>query len=408
VIRLAASDTLVRVNADAPSGTARLRPTAAAVALVRWAAERDWTGPDPYEGLNATRMPFAMRRNPWGRRLVIQTVKRSPVDLRRLLGIRPGRNAVALGSFVASYARNGFLPEEAARTRLRRTLTLLREERSPGFEEACWGYHFDVQTRVFFYPRGAPNTIATAFAALGLLDAYERTGTEEALALALGAGDFFLRHVPQTGAGRGAYFGYLAGDRTPIHNANMLASAVLARLWRHSGRADLLHAARAGVEYTVGLQRPDGSWPYGERRGLSWVDNFHTGYVLDCLMECLDAGIDRGTGDALSRGLLFYRDALFLADGTPKYTSTSTYPIDVQCAAQGIQTFARAAARGLDFGDNAWAVYRYAIARLLRDDGAFVFQRRRLWTNRTPHVRWGAAPMLLALTHLIASSEASA
>ena len=55
-------------------------------------------------------------------------------------------------------------------------------------------------------------------------------GVDDALELAIGAGDFFLRHVPQTDAEPGAYFGYLPGDDTPIHNANMLVAALLARL----------------------------------------------------------------------------------------------------------------------------------------------------------------------------------
>jgi hypothetical protein len=45
--------------------------------------------------------------------------------------------------------------------------------------------------------------------------------------------------------------------------------------------------------------------------------------------------------------------------------------------------------------------------RLRRRDGAFIFQRRRLWQNRTAHIRWSAAPMLLALTHLFEAADRS-
>ena len=145
----------------------------------------------------------------------------------------------------------------------------LAELRATTFREPCWGYHFDVQTRVFFYPRTSPNTIATAFAGLGLLDAYELAGVDSALEPAIGAGEFFIRRIPQTEAEPGAYFGYLPDDRTPIHNANMLVAALLARLARVAGRADFADAARAAVEYTVSRQRSDGEWPYGEQPGLA-------------------------------------------------------------------------------------------------------------------------------------------
>ena len=39
-------------------------------------------------------------------------------------------------------------------------------------------------------------------------------------------------------------------------------------------------------------------------------------------------------------------------------------------------------------------------------DGIPLFQRTRLWTNPAPHVRWVVAPMLLALTHLLAAQGA--
>jgi len=360
--------------------------------LERWGTARGWVGTDPYEGLNATRFAAPFRGTVTGRKILIQAVKRSPFDLRPMLGIPQGRSSAAFAALVSAYA---FQEEDE---KLRDALDVLESLRCPGFTEPCWGYDFDVQTRVFFYPRGAPNTIATAFAGAALVDAYERTGDGTLLEQALGAGEFFLRRVPQTPTPSGAYFGYLVGDRTPIHNANMLACALLARAGAHAGRDDFLEAAAAGVAYTLAHQAPDGSWPYGDEPHLGWVDGFHTGYVLDALRECVAAGVPTARREALDRGLAFYRRALFLADGTPKYTTGSTYPIDIQCVAQGIQTFALA--------DDPWAltVYRFAMRRMHRPDGAFAFQRRRFWRNDTPHVRWGQAPMLRALVHLLGAT----
>jgi hypothetical protein len=370
-------------------------------ALDDWGYERDWIGPDPYEGLNATRFVAPFRRSPMGRRLLTQLVKRSAVNLRPLLGVSPTANPAAIAHVIQAYALDGFLEPGVAVARLEEQVGRLERLRSPGFEELAWGYPFDVQTRALFYPRGSPNTIATAFAGLGLLDAHERAGLEQALPMAGSAGDFFLRHVPQTPASAGAYFGYLPGDRSPIHNANMLVCAFLARLSRHVDSQAMRDAVAAGVEYTVELQRPDGSWPYGETPGLGWIDNFHTGYVLDCLMVCGDAGLGEGIDEAVERGLAYYERELFLPDGTPKYMHDAVYPVDIQCAAQAIQTFSLASARGRPHMDAARRSYDYAVGRLRKPDGAFVFQRRRFWTNRISLVRWGAAPMLAALATLI-------
>lgn len=378
----------------------------AAQALEQWGDTRGWRGGDPYDGLNARRLREALGGRPLPMRLLTQAVKRSPLDLRPMLRIPSGLSAATLALTITVYSRNGFLDGDQARAKLRRCVAELKAMRCTTFDEPCWGYHFDVQTRVFFYPRTVPNTIATAFAGLGLLDAYALAGEHPALELALGVGEFFSAHVPQTETRQGAYFGYLPGDRTPIHNANMLVCALLARLSRQLGRDDFGRLAAAGIDYTVSRQGADGSWSYGDEPHLGWVDGFHTGYVLDCLLTCIEAGLGgRSAEEAWRRGVRFYVDALIEEDGTPRYTPGSRYPIDGQCVAQAIQTLSRASALEPELAELRWRVLDYALEHFIRDDGAFFFQRERLWVNRTPHPRWVQAPMLAALTQLIASAS---
>lgn len=372
--------------------------------LDAWGSACGWRGTDPYEGLNCQRRVLApLKRSPLGRRLLIQAVKRSPLDLRRPLAIPRAASAAAVAWTVSAYARNGFLTNDDARGRLRDCLALLRSLRLHGYEEPCWGYHFDVQSRVFFYSRTTPNTIATAFAGLALLDAHAATGNPNLLAEAAATGEFFLHHVPQTDDAPGAFFGYLPGDRAPIHNSNLLAASLLARVaGAGAGDARFVEAAAAAVRYTTARQQADGSWPYGESPGLGWVDNFHTGYVLDALRACADAGVAAEEAEgAWRRGLDYYRERLFLADGTPKYYADKVLPIDAQCVAQGIQTLAIAAPHVPAAAAQARAVFDFALRRMVRRDGLPIFQRRRFWANRAVHVRWVAAPMLLALSHLL-------
>jgi len=390
------------------NSTLRLtRARSVAGQLDDWASARAWEGTDPYEGLNATRFTGRLLDSTLGRRILTQAVKRSPLDLRPLLGIASQPNAASVSWIVSAYARGGFSSPEASADKLERTVALLCSMASPGYDEPCWGYHFDYQSRVLYMPRHSPNTIASAYAGIALLDAYERTADERLLELAEGTGRFFLRHIPQTQAGDGAYFGYAPGDRSPIHNSNMHVVGFLARLSAFVDDGERFAApARSGLEYALAHQRPDGSWPYGERENLNWTDGFHTGYVLDSLRQVADAGVEAQAAEgAWRRGLDFYRENLFLADGTPRYSAGSTYPIDCQSAAQAIQTFSIAAAHDPSFAADAWKVFDYVMAHLRRRDGLFYFQRRRLWRNRATHLRWVVAPMLLALAHLIAIDE---
>jgi hypothetical protein len=364
--------------------------------LEHWGWARRWQGSDPYDGLNAARLVAPLQSSVLGRRILTQLVKRSPIDLRRPLGIRPGTSAAAVALVTSAYAIQRALPEDETSAKLDRMLEVLLQLRLPAYEEPCWGYHFDVQTRVFFYPRTAPNTIATAFAGLALVDAYERTQNRDLLEVAVDVAQFFVRHVPQTDADGGAFFGYLVGDRTPIHNANLLAATLLARVAAATDAPDLRERAQRGVDYTVMCQRPDGSWPYGELPHLTWIDNFHTAYVLMCLDACRRSGLERCEA-ALAAGLRYYASALFEPDGAPKYLPTSLYPIDGQCAAEAIRTFALASALDPSYAELADRSFEYSQRALRRADGAYVFQRERLWTNAQPHVRWVEAPFLVAL-----------
>ena len=96
-----------------------------------------------------------------------------------------------------------------------------------------------------------------------------------------------------------------------------------------------------------------------------------------------------------------------MPDGTPKYYADKVFPIDAQSVAQGIQTLSIAA----------------PARRLLRDRGLERVPIRRAshagrgWPARSSsggacgrtgahHVRWVVAPMLLALTHLLALDRA--
>lgn len=374
--------------------------------LERWGAGRDWLGPDPYDALNGSRVPPLPTA--FARRAAIQLVKRSPVNLRRPLGIAPRHNSATIALLLSAYARRGTVAAEGRAERVRWCVEMLRHLCISGPSGASWGYHFDVETRFFFYDAQTPNAIATSFAGLALLDAHALGGeaAEGTLELAESAGEFTLGSLTRTEGPGGAYFGYFPGDRTPIHNANLLACGLLSQLALHTGREDFLQAARSGVGYALAHQRRDGSWPYAEGQVGDWVDGYHTGYVLDSLLRCHPALDDSAVLDAWRRGIDFYERRLFDPDGAPRFTAESRWPIDGICVAQAIETFARGGLIEPELLEASWRSFDFAQRRMRRRDGAYRFQRGPWWINPVPHVRWVQAPMLNAFSVLAAAEEA--
>ena len=71
---------------------------------------------------------------------------------------------------------------------------------------------------------------------------------------------------------------------------------------------------------------------------LHWVDNFHTAYVLDCFKHYAESTGDGRFDQDLKNGYEYWKSTFFLADGTPKYYSQKTLPLDIQCSSQAIDT----------------------------------------------------------------------
>jgi hypothetical protein len=370
----------------------------------RWGEERDWRGYDPYDGLNSSAARWLSLGSPLGRRLVTQAVKLSPLNLRPMLRIQPEWNAKAVALVASAYARVAAADgDESAAAHAARWLDWLVANRSEN-ELMAWGYHFEVQTRVFSYPRGEPNTIATSFVAQALLDGCELLEGDRWREPARRAAAFLATEMLDDGGGA-PYFRYLREENALIHNANLLACAVLSRAGRVLADVTFSEITAAALRTTLAAQRDDGSWPYGEAPGQQWVDNFHTGYVLESLAAC--EGLEVEVREQLERGVAYWQRELFLPDGTPKYFPDRTYPLDAHCYAQAVETWLALEASHPDALINAAAAAQLLIDRLLDRRGHVHFQKRRLWTNKVPFVRWTTAPSFRALAGVMLRSPVS-
>jgi hypothetical protein len=354
------------------------------------------------------------------RTVLTQLIKRSPLNLRPLLGVKKELNpkglALAARAIMLLAARSGHvLPPDLLKepdrhshaldntrdsfdTDLRFLLDKLDALRSKGYEEACWGYNFDWQSRAFFAPRGTPNVVCTAFAAHAFLDWHEKSGSTRALELATSSCRFLLDRINRAEEDDGHCFSYTPLDHSKVHNVNMLAAELLARAFRESGDTEYKDAAERAVRFTISKQRGDGSWPYGEANSQSWIDSFHTGFILVSLKRIIEhLGVSDWLG-SLKAGSEFYARRFFLADGTPSYYHDKLFPIDVHSAAQAIITFSEMTDLMPNANEMASRAVNWAINNLQDRAGFFYFQRHRFYTIKIPYMRWAQSWMLYALS----------
>jgi hypothetical protein len=366
--------------------------------LFSWCQEHDFAGHDPFDALNSRLFqatPLAQSRN--ARLIWTQLVKRSPSDLRALARVPAGRNAKGIALFaLAQIANHRRLKTEESAKQANSFLAGLLEMKLKGFSGACWGYNFDWQSRNFFAPRDAPTIVPTAFAARAFIESGQ---VETARSVC----EFILKDLPRSVDNeRELCFSYAPGSNTRIFNASLLAAEVLASVAKLSGEHDLYDPAGRATRYVVRNQQPDGSWTYGAEPKQSWIDNFHTAYVLFSLKRII-ASTPFGAEfqAALERGYEYWKNNFFLADGWPKYYHDDLYPADAHAPASAIVTFLECRELDKDALKLAQNVATWTIKNLRDSRGFFHYQRRRFYTVRKPYMRWTQAWMLYALARLL-------
>lgn len=340
-----------------------------------WASRRRFEGWDPYDALLSPLLARLDRRSRWAGIAATQAFRRSPVNLRPLFRIPRRANAKGLALFLESARVAGREAESGA------IAARLRSLRAAGYDEPCWGYPFPWRARAFFLPEGTPTVVATAFCALALGEARASVP--------------FLARLHRHEERGGACLSYSPLDRSRVVNASLLG----ARLLVAAGR---VQEAEPLVRHALARQREDGAWAYGDAGHHGFVDNFHTGFVLDALDAFERAAGDAATRDALERGARFWAERFFDEEGRPAYFADRAYPIDVHAGAQAVLTFVRLRDRFPEFAERAARTGRFLVDRMLDGDGAFAYQLRRTHTVRIPYMRWSQAWGVRALAELVA------
>jgi rhamnogalacturonyl hydrolase YesR len=370
--------------------------------LDTWLTSQDYKAYDPFDGLNAWLRPLAVGR--LGKQLLQQGVRRFPLNLRPLLGIRPAPSSKGYGYLARGYLKlYRHTSEQRYLDKATACLEWLMANASREYGGMSWGNHFDYQSRVFYLPKGTPTIVWVSLIGQAFVDAWEATGKPEYLEVARQACVFIMTGLERRPDGKGLCISYIPGQFKSVHNANVLGGALLARVAKHTGDIAMRDVARGAIDYTVGAQLPDGAWWYGEADNLHWVDNFHTGYVLDSIWCYMDSTGDFTHRAAFDKGADYFIANFFLEDGTPKYYAQQTWPIDIQCASQAIETLTLLGRIRDDqsLRDLARKVADWTVSRMQDRSGYFYFQRMPYMVNRTPTLHWGQATMLHALASML-------
>ena len=392
-----------------------MTPGEALAAVLDRAERRGWAGPDPYDALLSLAGRVATRFGSLARVAAQQAPLRVPL-LRSFFGAPPTVNAKALGLFLGATLRGrAVLGENRARALARTLVCGLRDRMLPltGSETgASWGYPFPWQSRWLWAPIGTPNAVVTATVGWHLFECGDALGDREATALGVGAAQFIALRLRRTRFSDGAIaISYTPRDSSRIINVSTLGARLLARALAADGdafgdapaREDARQVVHGIIAYTVETQRPDGSWPYAPDPRGGWVDSFHTGYILESLLDLRARG-EQVPDDTLERGFAAYK-GFFDAEGGGRLFAEGSAPHDGHSTAQGVLTYAALARSGgvpgctaAEARDRALQTAHWALAKLwLPKRGFFAYRINRGTRDERDFIRWVQAWMALAM-----------
>ncbi|MGA8406717.1 MAG: hypothetical protein WB680_06025 [Candidatus Acidiferrales bacterium] len=370
--------------------------------LSDWLEKNDYRGYDTFDGLNAKYLrPLTFETN-FLRTVLQQGVRRFPINLRPALAVPKSRSTKGMGYIAKGFMRlQQSTGDDAWGIKAKSALRWLVENESKGYSGACWGNHFDYQSRSFYLPKGVPTIVWTSLIGHSFLDGYEHFGDENYLQVAISACEHIVHDLDTFAEGDAVCLSYIPTQNKQVHNSNTLGGSLLARTYSHTRTESYRSLAEKAMRYTANHQRADGSWYYGEAANLRWVDNFHTAYVLDCFKYYATATGDEQFEEKLNKGYDFWKRTFFLQDGTPRYYDYKTLPLDIQCASQAIDTLVFFYDRDPENLSLALRVAKWTIDNMQDRSGYFYYRRYSRWiVNKTPTLHWGQATMFCALAGL--------
>lgn len=282
----------------------------------------------------------------------------------------------------------------------------------PGFGGYCWGYPFDWQNSSGLWRKNTPFITAVPYCYEAFVTLAETTGQARYVDVAKSIARFVhddLNDTETSSDAAAASYSPVVHDK--VVNASAYRAFVLFDAAHRFDVSEYFSKAERNLNFILETQGDDGSWPYAVDDGHeSFIDHFHTCFVLKNLFKINQYLQKEEVGLALVNGYRYYRNALFYRDGMPRYYARSPR---TQIVRVETYNFAEAITLGVLLRDKIPSAYQVAqdlALRLSRDfqlsDGHFVTRVYASGVRHTlPFMRWPQAQLFYALTSLLVAKN---
>ena len=243
-------------------------------------------------------------------------------------------------------------------------------------------------------PARTPNIYQTINAIRSLLALYELNNSREHLELVWQGCHFILKDLGIFEWKKSQWFRYWPGLNAPIINVQASVAGVFSHIGALTGKQDYIELSDLAMVTVLNCQNDNGSWNYSADGKASFVDGFHTGFILQGLAEyaihCSDGNHSK-VKRAIHKGFEFFKQHLVSASGEPLGFADGRPSQDGQNFAQCVQTFAMCGQSSADL-QSGWLAWRKMI------------KIPSLTRSKYPELRWTYGPAVLATAFLFDAS----
>lgn len=284
---------------------------------------------------------------------------------------------------------------------------VLEQTRCPGYANFCWGYPFNWVTKGGAIAEGTPLITTTPYAWEAFLQLYRLDRSERWHKILRSIAEHVHADYRDVEMFPGAYScGYTPLDQTAgVVNASAYRAFVLTGAAKLFPSAGFSRKAEGNLNLVIRAQKPDGSWPYAIGNGNTFVDHFHTCFVLKAL-----AKIEGMTGcdncrRAITAGVDYYVRELFDARGLPKPFARAprftVYRRELYDYAECINLGMLLKGRFPALDRRVERAVQDILARWQKPDGSFRSRQLFIGWDSVPMHRWAQSQLFRSLCFLL-------
>ena len=289
-------------------------------------------------------------------------------------------------------------------------LTALRESRCRGFNEYCWGYPFDWVWHGGTIKAQTPLVTTTPYVYEAFLQVNEMQPQDEfrrvLASIAQHVSNDIKDFQTSTIASSCSYTPFSGGG---VLNAAAYRAFLLTSASRVLSRDEYWLKAERNVNFVCENQNPDGSWPYAVDGVRGFVDHFHTCFVMKALAKIYALTGYKACGDALAKGVKYYLNNLFAADGLPKPFSKAprltVYKRELYDCAECINLCLLLRDEFPQLETTLQVVIGGILNEWVKPDGSFRSRRLYWGWDNVPMHRWGQSQMFRSLAYYLSKTK---